>query len=1080
MCDSRIKRDKNQNIKVFVRVRPINNAETASKSPVIVEIPSNDEIEIHDKNQVKKFRFDKVFGPNSKQVDVYNDVVKPLVGEILAGFNCTVFAYGQTGTGKTFTMEGSCYDATVSWQADFQAGVIPRALSHLFDELQSVQTQEYHVRVSFLELYNEEIFDLLSSDDDTSKIKIYDDPSKKGAILMDKKLEEVIVKDRTEVYKILERGSKKRQTAATLLNAHSSRSHTIFSITVFLKENGVDGEELLKMGKLNLVDLAGSENVGKSGAVDKRAREAGKINRSLLTLGKVIIALVEKAPHIPYRESKLTRLLQESLGGRTKTSIIATVSPAGNNIEETVSTLEYAHRAKNIMNRPEMNDKLSKKTLIKEYLEEIEKLQRDLIATRERNGVYVAPEAYAEMQSLIEIQTKELEEKIDLIKLSEETIHMKEKSIMELKCELDITSIELCEMKTKLESLKNTLNITKSQLKKVTYDRNLQKHLVNKHLATEEALINQGRDLINVAETATTDTKKLHEKISRKQQIEEENLNLTQQFKQDMSNYFVHLEENLDTFVQKMVNSCSSLKSQIVSETETQIKAIHTTIEDFSKDVQDHDAEVTKKFIESVKNSHEDWNSWSQKQLEKASNMTEHEFQALENISSNLSPKICELIENNEKVSANLKVVNDHAASKLMNLVNFTKQSVDGFCNTLLTNQDQFRRKIEEMKKTLEITIENYNQMLENEQSSSELLVKLKSQFLDTFQKYESLETEKKKLHSLVLKGFDHLDTHGKQINEYSQAKSEENMYDMKCMGEEIEQTIECVQKEVLSTTSQALDSLNDMNQKTLHIPNLLENDVTSSRNILQSYHNQFKSEIECLQNVVEKQKEEIQSTARASNEIVSTSAGTFSQAMGEHYTAIRGRSNDLSCEVEQLSSGSVEWKSNFMTQTQSMQKTVKSLGENMKRDISTGDTPCRREFNFPRVLVTTSPHERIVKRFRENRKKSDSSNTEYGDSAVDVSFIAVNSVGASPLPRSMQNDEFMYCQPLLKSPVVIPNDPYTVEPISNLEAPTRTEVITEKNNKENPKGFVSRTKKFQPKGPAKPKSVKKILSTCN
>lgn len=174
------------------------------------------------------------------------------------------------------------------------------------------------------------------------------------------------------------------------MNAHSSRSHTIFSITVHIRENTDDGEELMKTGKLNLVDLAGSENIGRSGAVERRAREAGNINQSLLTLGRVITSLVERAPHIPYRfsiffiyfnsvfenlnfkcefffcrESKLTRLLQDSLGGRTKTSIIATISPAAANLEETLSTLDYAHRAKNITNRPEVNQKLTKKALLK-------------------------------------------------------------------------------------------------------------------------------------------------------------------------------------------------------------------------------------------------------------------------------------------------------------------------------------------------------------------------------------------------------------------------------------------------------------------------------------------------------------------------------------------------------------------------------------------------------------------------------------------------------------------------------------------------------------------------------------------
>lgn len=136
---------------------------------------------------------------------------------------------------------------------------------------------------------------------------------------------------------------------------------------------------MLKVGKLNLVDLAGSENIGRSGAENKRAKEAGMINQSLLTLGRVINALVERSPHIPYRESKLTRLLQDSLGGRTKTCIIAAVSPAKCNLEETLSTLEYAHRAKNIRNKPEVNQRMTKRALIKEYINEIERLKADLI-----------------------------------------------------------------------------------------------------------------------------------------------------------------------------------------------------------------------------------------------------------------------------------------------------------------------------------------------------------------------------------------------------------------------------------------------------------------------------------------------------------------------------------------------------------------------------------------------------------------------------------------------------------------------------------------------------------------------------
>jgi kinesin family member 11 len=162
-----------------------------------------------------------------------------------------------------------------------------------------------------------------------------------------------------------------------ILWSNDSRSHTVFTITVHLKET-TEGEDMLRVGKLNLVDLAGSESIGRSGAADKRAREAGIINQSLLTLGRVINALVERSQHVPYRESKLTRLLQDSLGGRTKTCIIATVSPAKVNFDETLSTLDYANKAKSIHNKPQVNQMMTKKALIKEYVEMIERLKGDL------------------------------------------------------------------------------------------------------------------------------------------------------------------------------------------------------------------------------------------------------------------------------------------------------------------------------------------------------------------------------------------------------------------------------------------------------------------------------------------------------------------------------------------------------------------------------------------------------------------------------------------------------------------------------------------------------------------------------
>ncbi|KAK6152289.1 hypothetical protein DH2020_014924 [Rehmannia glutinosa] len=315
------------------------------------------------------FTFDKVFGPNAQQKDLYEQAVIPIVNEVLEGFNCTIFAYGQTGTGKTYTMEGECKRSKSGPNGELppEAGVIPRAIKQIFDTLES-QNAEYSVKVTFLELYNEEITDLLAPEE-ISKVALEDKQKKQLPLMEDGKggvlvrgLEEEIVTSASEIFTLLERGSAKRRTAETLLNKQS-------------RETTPEGEELIKCGKLNLVDLAGSENISRSGAREGRAREAGEINKSLLTLGRVINALVEHLGHIPYRDSKLTRLLRDSLGGRTKTCIIATVSPAVHCLEETLSTLDYAHRAKNIKNKPEVNQKMMKSTLIKDLYGEIERLK---------------------------------------------------------------------------------------------------------------------------------------------------------------------------------------------------------------------------------------------------------------------------------------------------------------------------------------------------------------------------------------------------------------------------------------------------------------------------------------------------------------------------------------------------------------------------------------------------------------------------------------------------------------------------------------------------------------------------------
>ncbi|CAH0596519.1 unnamed protein product [Chrysodeixis includens] len=536
MTTDKIRKDKNQNIQVFIRLRPLNQREKDIKSLGVIEVVNNREVVVRQSQQTshtKKFTFDRAFAPSASQLTVYQEVVSPLIEEVLNGYNCTVFAYGQTGTGKTHTMVGEHTGTDTHWQNDPLAGIIPRALSQLFDELRLTNT-EYTVRVSYLELYNEELFDLLATSEDNSKLRIYEDVTRKGSNIVNG-LEEITVYNKNEVYKIMAQGQERKRVASTLMNAQSSRSHTVFTIVVHMKENSPEGEELMKIGKLNLVDLAGSENISKAGsdnpAKKERARECVNINQSLLTLGRVITALVERHPHIPYRESKLTRILQESLGGRTKTSIIATISPGHKDLEETMSTLEYAHRAKNIQNKPEVNQKMTKKAILKEYAEEIDRLKRDLQATRDRNGVYLASETYAEMTLKEEEQRKEIQELLLKKRAMEEERDRMEAVFEEVNQKLEARDQELATTVGQLNTTKAELANTSQKLVKTKKACEEQQHLVSAHCSTEKALSQQARELLATADVATKHVACLHDTVDKRKSVESWNLETTRTYR---------------------------------------------------------------------------------------------------------------------------------------------------------------------------------------------------------------------------------------------------------------------------------------------------------------------------------------------------------------------------------------------------------------------------------------------------------------------------------------------------------------------------------------------------------------------
>jgi kinesin family protein 3/17 len=401
--------DTKESVKVILRCRPFIEKEKIAGYSNIVKIePKTGTVTISDsrnekgKNEIPKtFTFDTVFDWNCTQTEVYSMTAREIVDGVLQGYNGTVFAYGQTGTGKSFSMEGIR-------DVPELRGIIPMSFDHIFGYIKNagVGTQ-FLVRASYLELYNEEVRDLLNIKGKKLEIK---ERSDTGVYVKD--LSTFVVENVEEMDQLMSVGNKNRSTGYTDMNANSSRSHSIFTITVEASEENELGEQHIRAGKLHLVDLAGSERQSKTNATGDRLKEAMKINLSLSALGNVISALVDgKSSHIPYRDSKLTRLLQDSLGGNSKTLMVATMSPASYNYDETISTLRYANRAKDIKNKPKVNED-PKDAMLREFQEEIKRLKSLL----DSEGGIDSGEIVHEIEEIEEIEEEETDSDDNVVK----------------------------------------------------------------------------------------------------------------------------------------------------------------------------------------------------------------------------------------------------------------------------------------------------------------------------------------------------------------------------------------------------------------------------------------------------------------------------------------------------------------------------------------------------------------------------------------------------------------------------------------------------------------------------------------
>ncbi|XP_043462485.1 kinesin-related protein 4 [Leptopilina heterotoma] len=353
------------NIKVAIKVRPLVEREVDEYQTLQWNVCGNTITPIDDSKRRGEggFQFDHIFDMEAKNEVIFNTVVKPIINSAVDGFNGTVFAYGQTGSGKTHTMMGSINEP----------GIIPLAIQHMFDTIEKTMNREFLIRFSYFEIYNEKINDLLNIENTDLKIK-----DENGRIFVHN-CSERVTNGTKKMLDGMKWGEKNRSIGVTNMNDRSSRSHTIFKITIESRETTSDSDGAIQISQLNLVDLAGSERASQTGSTGERFKEGTHINTSLLCLGNVIKQLSEcqdKPTFINFRDSKLTRILQASLGGNSLTAIICTVTPAS--FGETYCTLSFASRAKSVKNKPKLNEDLSDEALLKRYRKQIMELSKEL------------------------------------------------------------------------------------------------------------------------------------------------------------------------------------------------------------------------------------------------------------------------------------------------------------------------------------------------------------------------------------------------------------------------------------------------------------------------------------------------------------------------------------------------------------------------------------------------------------------------------------------------------------------------------------------------------------------------------
>eukprot|EP01112_Ceratiomyxa_fruticulosa_P016131 TRINITY_DN4840_c0_g2_i1.p1 TRINITY_DN4840_c0_g2~~TRINITY_DN4840_c0_g2_i1.p1 ORF type:complete len:1103 (+),score=300.04 TRINITY_DN4840_c0_g2_i1:27-3311(+) len=968
--------EKGVNVQVVVRARPMNPKEIDGREFSVLDVrPERKEITFVGPKSAssKTFTFDTVYGTNSTQKEVFDNTVVPIVDEVLKGFNCTIFCYGQTGTGKTYTMEGDSCSIE-------HAGIIPRSIHYIFDALER-SSSEYTVRVSHLELYNEELHDLLSSESKT--LRIYEDmgttngpnnsnPNTKRALMVNN-LEEVNVSTAQAIFNILDKSTRKRMTAETLMNKQSSRSHCVFTIIIHTKEVTIEGEDLLKVGKLNLVDLAGAENVSRSGATDQRKREAGMINQSLLTLGRVITALTEHSSHIPYRESKLTRLLQESLGGKTKTCIIATVSPSSGNIEETLSTLDYAHRAKNIKNRPEVNQKMTKKALIKEYTQEIELLRNQLATAREKDGVYLPVEQYnamdlelknrraaaVEIEQAIEKKEAELDAINKLFKKTKEDLLITTNTLTQTQGTLQKTIEDLNVTSNTLNQTQEVLQQTQENLEVTTQNLTVAKETIGDHETIHQERDRYEGTLKGTLNNTINSIDRLHEKIERKKSVEEENRKRVLQgkdglsesismmndsisrFREDHFEMFASLDQNISTFGQQKTVELSKLHKDI----QTLSGILSSTLNSINN--------LTSTQIQSYTQNHtqiqgimEQNNQVINSQVQSFLTDTNAILSAFKDMTMKHQSEICDFMNARKSwIQSTKQNVEAFSTSQYQNLASISQQVTSHSTQQIsrLTSHKESLRKM---------AVEQQNNAQQFEQ---ELMSKMR-EMMEQFSSRQKRDMEE--YLSQVFVGFEEdteVHTQHTQLINSGIAQVGENLVtfakDIEAQSIEEEDSIDRFASRCDETQRDRTENVELLNERSIETVKQLVNQNSIASSALQTQLSKDQNDMSCYTSNLGAQLSYLQkegfeniSESTASVENVSRDIAHNTDKLGEELENFRGHTDLL--------------HTNCVERLDCIRERVGDLA--LKDDIPTGQTPQKRQITVPQISYSHLPLKHI------------------------------------------------------------------------------------------------------------------------